>query len=62
MRNIKEKPWYNNAVSLSIAVVLYVLLTHWGSVRATVNTFLHYFSPVILGVIIAYIEIGRAHV
>ena len=55
MRNIKEKPWYNNAVSLSIAVVLYVLLTHWGSVRATVNTFLHYFSPVILGVIIAYI-------
>jgi len=55
MRSIKEKPWYNNAVALSIAVILYVLLTHWGVFRNSVSTFLHYFSPVILGAIIAYI-------
>ena len=51
----KEKPWYNQAVALCIAVILYVTLTNWGSVREGVGTFFHYFSPVILGVIIAYI-------
>ncbi|MBQ6865781.1 MAG: AI-2E family transporter [Clostridia bacterium] len=55
MKNIKDKPWFNNAVALSIAVVLYVLLTNWGAFRGSVGTFFHYFSPVILGAIIAYI-------
>ena len=55
MKNIKKKPWYNNAVSLSIAVVLFVLLTHWSGVWAGVRTFVRYFTPVILGAIIAYI-------
>ena len=55
MRNIKEKPWYNNTVSLCIAVLLYVALTHWSGVRAGVGRFFRYFSPVILGAIIAYI-------
>ncbi len=54
-RRLREKPWYNNAVALCIAVVLYVLLTHWSGVRESVRTFLRYFSPVILGAIIAYI-------
>lgn len=55
MRSIKEKPWYNQAVALSIAVILYVALTNWGAVRAAVGAFFHYFSPVIYGAIIAYI-------
>ena len=55
MRNIKEKAWYNNAVALCIAVVLYVVLTNWTDVRTAIGTFVRYFSPVILGVIIAYI-------
>lgn len=54
-KRLREKPWYNNAVALCIAVILYVLLTHWGGVREDVGTFFHYFSPVILGAIIAYI-------
>ena len=55
MKSIKNKPWYNNAVSLSIAVILFVLLTHWTGFRQSVGTFLRYFSPVVLGAIIAYI-------
>ena len=54
-KRLREKPWYNNAVSLCVAVVLFVLLTHWGGVRESVGTFFRYFSPVILGAIIAYI-------
>ena len=55
MKRIREKPWYNHAVALSIAVVLYVLLTNWGSVREGIGDFFRYFSPVIYGCIIAYI-------
>ena len=54
-KRLREKPWYNNAVALCIAVTLFVLLTHWGGVRESVGTFFRYFSPVILGAIIAYI-------
>ena len=55
MKNLKEKPWYNNAFALCIAVILYVLLTQWPGFRAGLRTFLQYFSPVIMGAIIAYI-------
>ena len=55
MKNIKNKPWYSNAVALSIAVILFVALTHWSNVWAGVRTFVRYFSPVIIGAIIAYI-------
>ena len=55
MRSVKEKPWYNQAVALSIAVILYVVLTNWTQVREAVGAFFHYFSPVIYGSIIAYI-------
>ena len=54
-RRLREKPWYNHAVALCIAVLLYVLLTHWSGFRESVHTFFRYFSPVILGAIIAYI-------
>lgn len=51
----KERPWYNQAVALAVAVVLYVVLTNWSSVWGGVGTFVHYFSPVIYGAIFAYI-------
>ena len=54
-KRLREKPWYNHAVALCIAVILYVLLTHWTGFREGVHTFFRYFSPVILGAIIAYI-------
>ena len=57
MKRIREKPWYNHAVALSIAVVLYVLLTNWGSVREGIGDFFRYFSPVIWGAIIAYSKV-----
>ena len=54
-KRLREKPWYNNAVSLCVAVVLYVLLTHWAGFREGIGTFFRYFSTVIIGAIIAYI-------
>ena len=56
MKNkLRDKPWYNNAVSLCVAVILYVALTNWADVRGAIGTFFRYFSPVIWGAIIAYI-------
>ena len=54
-RRLREKPWYNNAVSLCIAVILYVVLTQWSGIRQGLGTFFHYFSTVLIGAIIAYI-------
>ncbi len=55
MKNVKQKPWYNLAVSLCIAVCLYVLLTHWAGFWAGVGSFFRNFSTVFLGIVIAYI-------
>lgn len=55
MRNLKNKPWYNQAVALGIAVLLYVLMTHWTGFWGRIGAFLRYFSTVGLGIVIAYI-------
>ena len=55
MKRLKDKPWYTLAVALCLAVILFVLLTHWTGFWGRVKTFLGYFSPVILGAVIAYI-------
>ncbi len=54
-KRLRDKPWYNNAVALCIAVILYVALTHWADFRQALGTFFHYFSTVFIGAIIAYI-------
>ena len=55
MNSYREKPWYNLAAALCVAVLLYVLLTHWASFWARVSTIFHYFSTVIIGIVIAYV-------
>ena len=55
MKRLKDKPWYTLAVALCLAVILFVLLTHWNGFWGRVKTFLGCFSPVILGAVIAYI-------
>ena len=55
MKRLREKPWFNYAVALCIAVILYVVLTHLPGVRAALRTFIGYFRPVILGCVIAYL-------
>ncbi len=54
-RKLQEQPWFNQAIALCIAVVLYVVLTRFDTVRNGVRTFFWYFSPVITGGVIAYI-------
>ena len=55
MKRWMEKPWFNHAIVACIAVVLYVVLTHFSSLWRAVSTFFGYFTPVILGCVIAYI-------
>lgn len=55
MNSYREKPWYNLAAALCVAVLLYVLLTHWNGFWARVSTIFHYFSTVIIGIVIAYV-------
>ena len=54
-RPLKEAPWYPNAVVACIAVILYVFLTKFDIVWMAVRTFVGFFSPVIIGCVIAYI-------
>ncbi len=54
-KKISEQPWFNYTVAACIAVILYVLLTNAGQIRAGFRTFSGYFSPVIIGGVIAYL-------
>ena len=51
----KNRGWYNTAVALCIAVVLFILLSQFPGIWAAVKTFFGYFSTVIVGCVIAYI-------
>ncbi len=47
--------WLPQALSMSIAVVVYVVLTHLNTLHATIQTFLGFFKPVLLAAVIAYL-------
>ena len=51
----KNKPWYNNAAAICIGVVLYVILTHLPAIFSGIEAFLGFFSPLLVGCLIAYI-------
>ncbi len=52
---LNPKNWLPRAVALSIAVVIYVVLTNFLSLWNGIKIFLGYFSPVFLGCVIAYL-------
>lgn len=52
---LNPKNWLPRAVALSVAVVVYVVLTNFSSVWNGIRTFCGYFSPVFLGCVIAYL-------
>lgn len=54
-QTLNPKNWLPQAAALSLAVLIYVVLTHFSSVWNGVRTFLGYFSPVFLGCVIAYL-------
>ena len=54
-KKISEQPWFNYTVAACIAVILYVFLTNAEHVRSAFRTVSWYFSPVILGCVIAYL-------
>ena len=51
----KWKEWLPLTLSLCAAVALYVVLTHIPSIWHAIRTFFGYFTPVILGAVIAYV-------
>ncbi len=51
----KLKEWLPLTLALCAAVILYVILTHIPSIWRAVRTFFGYFSPLILGIVIAYV-------
>ena len=55
MNRLKEKPWYNNAVVVCTGVLFYVILTNFPQLVNAIKTFVGFFSPVILGCVIAYL-------
>ncbi len=54
-KKITEKAWYPYTVAACIAVALYVLLAHMGTITEGIGTFLGYFKTVFIALILAYI-------
>lgn len=54
-KKLSEKKWYNGAIIGCITVAFYVLLTNLGPVLGMLRTFIGFFTPVIIGAVIAYI-------
>ncbi len=52
---IRDKKWYPYTVAACIAVALYVALTHLPSIGRAVKTFAGFFTPVVLGGVLAYL-------
>ena len=59
--SFRKAPWYPWAVAACIAVVLYVALTRFTAIRGAIGRFIGFFSPVVLGCVIAYIVNPLAH-
>lgn len=55
MKKFQSKSWYPYTVAVCAGVVLYVALTHLPSIGAALASFSSYFSPVIVGIILAYL-------
>ena len=54
-KKITEQAWFPYTVAACIAVVLYAVLAHLGTITEGIGTFLGYFKVIIIGVILAYI-------
>ena len=52
---VTGKTWLPLALSMSTAVVVYVVLTHFSSIWAGIRTVTGFFSPVFLAAVIAYL-------
>ena len=52
---LSEQKWFNGAVIACIGVAFYVILTNFDTVLKILGTFIGFFKPVILGIILAYI-------
>ncbi len=55
MRKELKKPWYPLAAALCIAAAFYVLLTHLRTVGGVLKTLGSFFSPVVMGLVLAYL-------
>ncbi len=53
--NFKNKPWYSYTIAICAGVLLFVVLTHISDIMGGARTFIGYFTPVLLGCIIAYL-------
>lgn len=54
-KKLRETNWYPYAVAACIAVLLYVALTHLNVIGHVTGVFVGYFTPIILGCILAYL-------
>ena len=54
-KDIKKQPWFNYAAALCIAVLLWFILWNIGAIAYVVNVIIMACTPVIAGIVIAYI-------
>ena len=54
-KSLQSKPWYPMAVAACIAVVLFVFLMRFEVIWGAVRRFFSYFTPAVLGIVIAYL-------
>ena len=55
LKALLQKPWFAYTFALCSAVILYLILTNAGIFTATLKSILTLFSPIIIGLIVAYL-------
>lgn len=55
LKSLLKKPWAAYTFAACCAVLLYVVLSHWTAVWSGVKSFLSAASPIIIGLVIAYL-------
>ena len=54
-KNWRKKRWFENALSLCAGIILYLLLTHLGTISEVLKAICGYMLPVLTGMMISYI-------
>ena len=55
IKNWFKRPWVGYAAAGCIVVVLYELLEHFGDVKSGVDAALKFLSPILIGIVVAYL-------
>lgn len=55
LKNLMDKPWFSNTIAICVGVILYMILKNFASVKLFFDGIMKVLSPIIGGLIMAYL-------